>query len=90
MRLLTFIIKINMGSEPAEALTWQLIEFMRKLQYIKKNKNHCNIVCRDVSKAFDKVWTKGLKYKIIRINGLPSIIKNYYETTYRTEHLESE
>ena len=27
-----------------------------------------DIVLRDVSKAFDKVWTVGLKYKIIRLN----------------------
>ena len=38
-------------------------------------KDHCNIICRNVSKAFDKVWTSGLKYKIITIEDLPSIIK---------------
>ena len=41
----------------------------------QKYKDHCNIICRDVSKAFDKVWTSGLKYKIITIEDLPSIIK---------------
>ena len=41
----------------------------------QKYKDHCNIVCRDVSKAFDKVWLDGLKYKIIIIEELPSIIK---------------
>ena len=41
----------------------------------QKYKDHCNIVCRDISKAFDKVWHEGLKYKIIQINNLPSIIK---------------
>ena len=34
-----------------------------------------NIVCRDVQKAFDKVWTQGLKYKIITIPELPLIIQ---------------
>ena len=41
----------------------------------QKYKDHCNIVCRDVSKTFDKVWTDGLKYKVIIIKDLPSIIK---------------
>ena len=36
-------------------------------------KDHCNIICRDISKAFDKVWHQGLKYKIVRTE-LPSII----------------
>ena len=31
----------------------------------QKYKDHCNIVCRDISKAFGKVWLNGLKYKIM-------------------------
>ena len=34
-----------------------------------------NIICRDVQKAFDKVWTQGLKYKIINIPDLPLIFQ---------------
>ena len=41
----------------------------------QKYKDHMNIVCRDVQKAFDKVWTQGLKYKIITIPDLPLIIQ---------------
>ena len=41
----------------------------------QKYKDHMNIVCRDVKKAFDKVWTQGLKYKIITIPELPLIIQ---------------
>ena len=41
----------------------------------QKYKDHMNIVCRDVQKAFDKVWTQGLKYKIINIPDLPDIIQ---------------
>ena len=41
----------------------------------QKHKHHCNIVCRDVKKAFDKVWHLGIKYKIITIRDLPSIVK---------------
>ena len=28
-------------------------------------KHHCNVVCRDISKAFDKIWHDGLRYKVI-------------------------
>ena len=37
------------------------------------NKEQCHIVLRDVSRAFDKVWHNGLKYKIKNIQ-LPEII----------------
>ena len=29
--------------------------------------HRCNIVLRDVSKAFDKVWHLGLKYKVLHL-----------------------
>ena len=32
----------------------------------------CNVICRDVAKAFDKVWHGGLKYKILQ-QGLPEL-----------------
>ena len=32
----------------------------------------CNIICRDVAKAFDKVWHEGLKFKILQLE-LPEI-----------------
>ena len=41
----------------------------------QKYKDHCNIVCRDISKAFDKIWLNGLKYKMLRQNDLPSLMK---------------
>ena len=40
----------------------------------QKEKHGCNVVCRDVKKAFDKVWHSGLKYKILRLN-LPDIFE---------------
>ena len=30
------------------------------------SRDQCNIICRDVAKAFDKVWHRGLKYKILQ------------------------
>ena len=46
------------------------------------NKNQCCLVLRDVSKAFDKVWHNGLRYKLHHLN-IPSdftrILSNYLE-----------
>ena len=39
------------------------------------DKKQCCIVLRDVDKAFDKVWTKGLKYKIQHIHLSPILAK---------------
>ncbi len=33
---------------------------------------NCTVIQRDISKAFDKVWTKGLQYKIMKL-GIPQI-----------------
>ena len=32
------------------------------------NGSRCNLVLRDVSKAFDRVWHLGLKYKILHLD----------------------
>ena len=40
----------------------------------QQNGGQCNIVCRDVAKAFDKVWHRGLKYKILQLR-LPDIVE---------------
>lgn len=38
------------------------------------SRHRCNLVLRDVSKAFDKVWHLGLKYKILHL-GLPAPVE---------------
>ena len=42
--------------------------------------NQCNIICRDISRAYDKVWHDGMKYKILQL-GLPilyeKLLANY-------------
>ena len=48
---------------------------MKKIAVNQKNKNHCNIICRVAVKAFDRVWIKGLQYKIINQEGLPDLLK---------------
>ena len=40
----------------------------------KADKGQCNVVLRDIEKAFDKVWHLGLKYKILHLN-LPDIFE---------------
>ena len=35
---------------------------------------HCNVVCRDVAKAFDRVWVKDLQYKVLQTE-LPDLLK---------------
>ena len=51
--------------------------------------SQCNIVCRDVTKAFDKVWHQGLQYKILQLQ-LPDVTEkilcNFLED--RTEQIK--
>jgi len=49
------------GTESAIALAYEEIALGLA------NKHQINIILRDVSKAFDKVWHDGLKYKIIQL-----------------------
>ncbi len=37
------------------------------------NKQQVHVVLRDVAKVFDKVWHRGLKYKLLQLN-LPAIL----------------
>ena len=48
--------------------------FYEKIALSQLQKHQCNVVCRDISKAFDKVWHNGLKFKILNIN-LPDIFE---------------
>ena len=57
----------NRSTETALATIYETIAINQT------DKTHqCNIVCRDISKAFDKVWLNGLKYKILHLE-LPII-----------------
>ena len=46
-----------------------------KIAANQQHKNHCNVVCRDVAKAFDRVWIEGLQYKILTHDELPILLK---------------
>ena len=52
-----------------------ITKIYEKIAVNQKYKDHCNIVCRDISKAFNKIWLNGLKYKLLRQNNLPSLMK---------------
>lgn len=56
------------GTDVALSTIYEKIAISQALRW------QCSIVCRDVSKAFDKVWIKGLQFKILHLN-LPDIIE---------------
>ena len=58
----------NRGTDIAIAKTYELIALNQR------EKSQCNIVARDIEKAFDKVWLPGLRYKVMQ-QGLPDIIE---------------
>ena len=57
------------GTDTAIAIAYE------KITINQKNKNHCNVICRDVAKAFDSVWIEGLQYKIINQEELQDLLK---------------
>ena len=58
----------GLGTEQAILKIYEMVAMNQREKY------QCNIVCRDVAKAFDKVWHQGLKYKIMKLN-LPDILE---------------
>ena len=71
----------NRGTNTATAILYETIATAIG------NKNKVNLVLRDISKAFDKVWHGGLKFKLIQAN-LPNylirIISNYLDNRTAT------
>ena len=62
------------GTDTATAVLYEIIAVA------KANKSRINLVLRDISKAFDKVWHQGLIYKLIKgniPNYLIRIVNNY-------------
>lgn len=50
------------GTATAIALIYE------KIANSQQNRYQCNVICRDISKCFDKIWHSGLKFKIIQLN----------------------
>lgn len=66
----------NRGTITAIAITYQHIATTQQ------EHNQCNVIGRDVSKAFDRVWHDGLKYKICRLQmprPMCAILCNYLD-----------
>jgi len=61
------------GFRAARGTHTALAVIHEKIAQALGEKHQCSIVLRDVSKAFDKVWHNGLKYKLIRL-GMPEVI----------------
>ena len=57
-----FGFRTNRGTNQALALITE------KIAQNKSDNGQCQIVLRDITKAFDKVWHIGLKYKILQLN----------------------
>ena len=57
----------NKGTQTAIAKLYEIISMAQR------RLDRCNVVCRDISKAFDKVWHDGVKYKLLQLN-IPEVI----------------
>ena len=56
--------KFQSGFTPGHSTIHQLIEIYHKICLALKEKKHICIVICDISKAFDRVWLKGLVKKL--------------------------
>lgn len=66
----------NKGTSTAIALTYE------QIAHSQQDREQCNVVFRDLTKAFDKVWHNGLKYKILQLNlprCLTSLLCNFLD-----------
>lgn len=74
------------GTQLALAALYETVALSQKKRY------QCNVVCRDISKAFDKIWKHGLYFKLLQAN-LPSIIEkvlcNFNENRTATIKIEN-
>ena len=74
-QLLTAGNKINNrhhGFRTKRGTTTALALITEKIARTKRHRSQVNLILRDVSKAFDKVWHTGLQYKILQL-GLPKL-----------------
>lgn len=60
--------RVGRGTTDALALITE------QIAHYKADGGQCHIVMRDISKAFDKVWHLGLKFKILHL-GLPEVVE---------------
>ena len=63
-----FCKKKKRGTETALFRIYEIIAVNQK------HSQQCNLICKDISKAFEKVWHRGLHYKILNLD-LPLILE---------------
>lgn len=76
----------NRGTISAISITYQNIAITQQ------EHNQCNIICRDVSKAFDRVWHDGLKYKLCRLRmprPMTAILSNFLDDRTATVQINN-
>ena len=82
------ITKFQSGFTPGDSTINQLVHVYYLLcEALDKNKEVRVVFC-DISKAFDRVWHRGLLYKL-RKSGLQGICITGLKVTYPTENSES-
>lgn len=63
------------GFRPNHSTTQQILHIYKIITSGFENKNHTTVAFLDVAQAFDKVWLKGLLFKLISINS-PAYLTN--------------
>lgn len=56
--------------------THALAVVTEKIAQLKADGGQCQVILRDVTKAFDQVWHRGLMYKILQLN-LPITLEKF-------------
>ena len=62
------------GFRPGQGTETAITTIYETIAMAQRDRFQTNVVCRDISKAFDKIWHNGLKYKVLTLN-LPDIFE---------------
>ena len=82
--------KYQYGFRRGRGTKMALTKLYETISLNQRRGGQCNVVCRDIEKAFDKVWHNGLKFKLLNMN-MPSLIEKITccfldERTVRIRH----
>ena len=75
------ITKKQSGFRPGDSTTYQLLDFVHEIHKSFDHRKSLEVraVFLDISKAFDKVWHKGLLFKLKR-NGIDGLLLNLFSS----------
>ena len=81
--------QISSASGTREAQHTALAIITEKIAQLKGDTGQCQVILRDVTKAFDQVWHCGLKFKIQQLQ-LPTTIEKFLSDflAYRTASIK--